>query len=210
MVHIYEPEADVIDTWADFLQGVESNVYSQFGEDGLLSGLFDRIGTENRWCFEVGASDGLIYSNTKVLRNQQWSAVLIESSQKLIANLTNVAATEANSRVIGVEVGGDTTIDDLLEYTDAPFDMDLGVIDVDGQDYWLWDDMTMFTPRVMLVEYAYKELSHFVPKRGGDGQAELGAIVDLGISKGYRALATTPCNVLFCREDVMREVDAGQ
>ena len=210
MVHIYEPEAEIIDTWADFLQGVESNVYSQFGEDGLLAGLFDRIGTENRWCFEVGASDGLIYSNTKVLRDQQWSAVLIESSEKLVADLTHLAAKETNSRVVGVEVGGDVTLDELLEYADAPYDMDLGVIDIDGQDYWLWKDMTQFSPRVMLVEYAYKELSHFVPDRGGDGQAELAAIVDLGVSKGYRALVVTPCNVLFCREDVMKETDAGQ
>ena len=210
MVHVYEPESIVLDDWACFLGGHEANVHSQFGEDGLLSSLFGRIGTENRWCFEVGASDGLIYSNTKVLRDQQWSAVLIESSEKLIADLTNVAAKEPGSRVVGVEVGGDTTIDELLEYADAPFDLDLGVIDVDGQDYWLWHDMTLFAPRVMLVEYALRNLGHFVPERGGAGQSERGSIVDLGVSKGYRALAATPCNVLFCRADVMSEVDAGQ
>ena len=74
MVHVYTPEAEVLDEWAEFLVGQESNVHSQFGEDGLLAVLFERIGTENRWCFECGASDGLIYSNTKVLRDDGWSA----------------------------------------------------------------------------------------------------------------------------------------
>ena len=213
MVQAHKPECVILDEWAAFLVDAASNTYSQFGEDGLIEKLFDRIGTENEWCFEVGASDGLIYSNTKMLRDLHWSAVLIESSQKLIANLTNVAATEANSRVIGVEVGGDTTIDDLLEYTDAPFDMDLGVIDVDGQDYWLWYDMTMFMPRVMLVEYSLRNLARELPQRygGGDmnyGQAGRDFIVELGKDKGYQALAATPCNVLFVLEDVLKA--AGQ
>ena len=211
MVQVYEPEAKIIDTWADFMLGAESNTFSQFGEDGLLAALFDRIGTENRWCFEVGASDGLLYSNTKVLRDKQWSAVLMESSRKLIANLTYVASMENDSRVVGVEVGGDVTIDFLLEYAEAPFDMDLGVIDVDGQDYWLWHDMTQFAPRVMLVEYSLRNPTAAVPERGSDrGQAGHNLIVELGKDKGYRALVLTPCNVLFVREDVIKDCDAGK
>ena len=210
MVHVYTPEFVLLDDWADFLLDHEANVYSQFGEDGLIEALFERIGTENRWCFECGASDGVLYSNTKVLREAGWSAVLIEASDKLVVDLTETAKTETNSKVVGMEISSDTPLDEVLEYAGAPYDMDFGVIDIDGQDYWIWRDMMVFTPRVMLVEYALRNLDPFVYGRGGKGQSGRAAIVELGESKGYRALAATPCNVLFVREDVIKDCDAGQ
>ena len=211
MVHVYEPEAKILNTWADFLLGAESNTFSQFGEDGLIAALFEQIGTENRWCFECGASDGLIYSNTKVLRDAGWSAVLIEASVKLVVDLRETASAETNSKVIGIEVDRETPLDEVLEYADPPYDLDLGVIDIDGQDYWLWNDMTIYVPRVMLVEYSLRNLTAAVPERGSDrGQAGCKRIVELGKDKGYRALAVTPCNVLFVREDVIKDCDAGE
>ena len=213
MIFAYQPESVALDDWADFLDDAAENVFSQFGEDGLIELLFDRIGTENRWCFEVGASNGRLYSNTKVLRDAGWSAVLIESSDRLVADLRACAKMENDSRVVGVEVCGKTPIDWVLEHAEAPGDMDLGVIDVDGQDYWLWYDMEFYTPRVMLVEYSLRNLSAAVPERipGGalkHGQAGRDLIVQLGKDKGYRALVATPCNVLFVREDVIEGNDA--
>ena len=207
MVHVYTPEFVALDNWADFLLDHEANVYSQFGEDGLIEALFERIGTANRWCFECGASDGVLYSNTKVLRDAGWSAVLIEASDKLVVDLTETAKTETNSKVVGMEISSDTPLDEVLEYAGAPYDMDFGVIDIDGQDYWIWRDMTVFTPRVMLVEYAYRVKDAPAPalassgRSGDNSQAGFNVIVELGESKGYRALAATPCNVLFVRED---------
>ena len=54
------------------------NVYTQFGEDGLIESVFGRIGVRNHWCFEVGASDGFFYSNTLRLREHGWSSVLVD------------------------------------------------------------------------------------------------------------------------------------
>lgn len=212
----WKPEAVVLDDWAVFLKDTEANVCSQFGEDGLICQVFKRVGTENRWCFECGAADGIEYSNTKVLREAGWSAILMERNGKLAVSLKELAATEHNSRVVGMQIDRDLPLDDVLQYADSPFDLDFGVIDVDGQDWWLWHDMSVYTPRVMLVEYAYRDKDAPVPTRasssrnGERGQAGLDAIIELGTAKGYRAVAMTPCNVLFVLEDVIRESDAGQ
>ncbi len=219
LTHVnYKPEAVVLDERASFLAGMESNIYSQFGEDGLIRGVLEWIGTENRWCFECGASDGVLYSNTKVLREDGWAAVLIERDARLVADLLKTAANETNSRVVGMEIDKDLPLDDVLEAAGAPHELDLGIIDVDGQDYWLWSDLVLFTPRVMLVECAYRNHNAPIPERGAPRrnrhnqplQAGLDSIIELGTSKGYRALAATPCNVLFVRQDVIRETDAGQ
>ena len=209
MVQAYKPEAVILDERSAFLDGSAANQYSQFGEDVLIDELFDVIGTTNRWCFEVGASDGRKYSNTKVLREQGWSAVLMEGDGKHLGALNYAADTEDGTCAHWVEIDIDTTIDDVLARDHAPYDMDLGVIDIDGQDYWAWSDMRLYHPRVMLVEYRLRSPEASIPQRydGGDmnyGQAGRDAIVELGREKGYRALAATPCNVLFAKEELCR------
>ncbi len=96
--------------------------------------------------------------------------------------------------------------------------MDLGVIDIDGQDYWVWDGMERYRPRVMLVEHAAgthdqnkflkrDPTAMFIPEQGDSqkGQASFAAIVELGQSKGYTPLAVTHCNVLFCLTELVTE-----
>ena len=40
--------------------------FSQFGEDGIIREILNRINPKNldKWCVEFGASDGILYSNT--------------------------------------------------------------------------------------------------------------------------------------------------
>ena len=120
MVQAYKPEAVILDERSAFLDGSAANQYSQFGEDGLIDELFDVIGTTNRWSFEVGASDGRKYSNTKVLREQGWSAVLMEGDGKHLGALNYAADTEDGTCAHWVEIDIDTTIDDVLGRDHAP------------------------------------------------------------------------------------------
>ena len=168
------------------------NVYTQFGEDGLIASVFQRIGEANRQCFEVGAADGLFYSNTLRLRELNWRAVLIESDEQKAEVLKNRYGKDS--------ICLHMTCDSLNEpLRDAGFsrDLDLGVIDIDGQDYYLWEELTEFQPRVMLVEISTRHPVEPPPERGGEGQAGIDAIRALGEKKGYTLVAETLCNALF-------------
>lgn len=168
------------------------NVYTQFGEDGLIAATLQRIGETNRQCFEIGAHDGRFFSNTLRLRQAGWRACLIESNQEQFKKLQS-------------EFGKDSTcIHSLCTDLNAPLreadfarKCDFGVIDIDGQDFWLWEDLTEFQPRVMLVEISTRGTVEPPPERGGEGQAGLDAIKSLGESKGYTLVAETFCNALF-------------
>ena len=47
------------------LKKFEKNIYSQFGQDGVLENILSRIGPlENINCLEVGGWDGVLLSNT--------------------------------------------------------------------------------------------------------------------------------------------------
>lgn len=178
----------------DWLRDKQRNDTSQFGEDGLIEAVFDRIGTTNQWCFEVGAADGLFFSNTKRLRDAGWSAVLIEADP-LKANECRKFENQ-KVQVIQQKIGA-SSLDHILDGCAAPIRLDLGVIDIDGQDYWAWKGLKSYRPRVMLVEFIYVGDPEFIPPLNGEGQAGLDAIMKLGIEKGYTPVARTYCNLLF-------------
>lgn len=188
----------VLDARAGGLQGLQRNDYSQFGEDGLVEAVFARIGETNRWCFEVGAADGLFFSNTKRMRDAGWSAVLIEENAESCRACRQYESNKV--QVVNEAIGPGNPLEGVLSRCRCPTDCDFGVIDIDGQDYWAWLRMEAYRPRVMLVEYNYAA-SAILPPEGGAGQAGLQDIVKLGQQKGYVALAKTYCNVLFVEQD---------
>ena len=171
-----------------------ANVYTQFGEDGLIAACLEKIGTANQQCFEIGAADGRFFSNTLRLREEGWRAVLIEADAKQHTKLVS----EFGHTAICIHETC-TDLDATLSTTgicDAP---DLGIIDIDGQDYWLWHDLRNVRPRIMLVEILPNQPKVPAPERGAiaDRQAGLEAIATLGTVKGYTLVATTHCNALF-------------
>ena len=174
-----------------WLQKKASNVYTQFGEDGLIEAVFDRIGETNRQCFEIGAADGVFYSNTLRLRELGWKALLIESDVKRYLKLEQAFGNQSICILALIKELNHPLLNAGFETTP-----DLGVIDIDGQDYYLWESLTVFKPRVMLVEIN-PDAHEPLPPRNEPGQAGLTVIQRLGESKGYTLVATTFCNALF-------------
>src|SRR6185437_1983343 len=55
---------------ANRLLEFQHNVTSENGEDGILRRIFDCLGANEKFCVEVGAYDGCIFSNTWSLTNE--------------------------------------------------------------------------------------------------------------------------------------------
>ncbi len=185
-----------------FLTGFAANYTSQFGEDGLIAAAIEKIGAANRWCFEVGAHDGFFFSNTALLREYGWTAILIEADAEQYVKLAKIASPTVFTVPKKINC---RSLNHVLEEKGAPHDIDLGVIDVDGQDYWVWDGLRQFRPRLVLIEYAYatNDFDDRFPAVDGDGQATYKAILRLGAEKKYTALARTHCNILFCQSELL-------
>lgn len=176
----------------DWLKGKALNVYTQFGEDGLIATCLQKIGETNRQCFEIGAADGRFFSNTLRLREDGWKAVLIESNEALFQRLQ--ADFGEQSTCIHSTC---SDLDSALFSGGLSPAPDLGIIDIDGQDFWLWSDLVVYRPRIILVEISTRHHAEPPPERGGKGQAGLDAIASLGGQKGYTLVAETFCNALF-------------
>lgn len=186
----------------EWLRGTASNTYTQFGEDGLIQACLDHIGTTNRQCFEIGAADGRFFSNTLRLREDGWRAVLIESNR----NAYDVLQRDFGTTSVCIYETC-TDLDATLDTTGIHHAPDLGIIDIDGQDYWLWHDLRKARPRVMLVEIFPPDDEKPEPARGAgpEHQAGLNAIKRLGIEKDYTLVARTHCNALFIEASELKE-----
>ncbi|HUB95461.1 MAG TPA: hypothetical protein VL993_06065 [Stellaceae bacterium] len=186
------------------------NVTSQNGEDGIIARIFDVIGTTNRWCVEFGAWDGKLHSNTwTLIRDQGWTGVLIEGEADRFADLEKAyadcgARTHLMRRFVGLDPGN--RLDDLLSQVSTPEECDLISIDIDGNDWHIWNSLTTFHPRVVVIECnpSIENDIYFVQHYGPlvHHGASMLALVELGRSKGYELVASTGVNGFFVRTDL--------
>jgi hypothetical protein len=186
----------------DHFEAYASNVTSQSGEDGILAEIFRRIGTAHKSCVEFGAWDGKYLSNTwSMWHDQGWRAVLIEGNperhEQLAGSLSEFPAVATLCAYVQPE--GKFGLDNLLAGTGIEQDFDLLSIDVDGDDYQIWQGMEQFRPRVVVVEYnpTIPPELELVQKRGGYFGSSASALVSLATSKGYRLVCCTKTNCIF-------------
>ena len=73
----------------EILNKYSKKIYSQFGEDGIILEILNRLGSQNldNWCVEFGAWDGIHLSNTFNLVQQGWNAVYIEGDKSRYKDL---------------------------------------------------------------------------------------------------------------------------
>lgn len=188
------------------LNAFAENKYSQFGEDGIISEILDRlskhIGLDN-WCVEFGAWDGVNLSNTcGLIRERGYKAVLIEGDSErvksLIKNFPQDEVLKIN-KMVGLV--GKNSLDHILSQTPTPSDFDVLSIDIDGCDYWILESLKSFNPKILVIEYnptipnsiEYVQAPDFKIKQGSSPLS----IKILANAKGYDLVASTQTNLIF-------------
>ena len=190
-------------------------VCSQQDEDGILQEIFRRVGTSNRRFIEIGVGDGL-ENNTLNLLYAGWTGAWIDGSASDIASIRSRFVEWLMERKLSARQQFVTreNIDALLASFEPPADLDLLSIDVDGNDYHLWQATESIRPRVVVIEYN----ARFAPPvrwvqacqsgRVWDGSdafgASLASLAALGTQKGYALVGCTltGVNAFFVREDL--------
>lgn len=130
----------------------KKNIFSQNGEDGIISEIFNQIGIKYHRCCEFGAWDGIHLSNTRNLLLNGWSGVLIEGDPgKCVQLNSNYAGRDDVSCIEAFVDTGENTLATIFERNGIKPDLDFLSIDVDGLDYEIFESMRM-RPRVVCIE----------------------------------------------------------
>jgi hypothetical protein len=183
------------------LNRAEARVYSQNGEDGIIAWLFSQIGVANRTFVEFGIGDGSECNTANLSITFGWRGLLMEADPHQAERARRFYAsrpTAPDVRITTARVASET-IDDLLRRNGIEGEIDLLSLDIDGNDYWVWQAITAIDPRLVVIEYNASfgpNRSVTVPYRedfdryrehvsGFYHGASLTALTKLGAQKGY-------------------------
>ncbi len=194
------------------------SVYSQNDEDGIIQEIFHRIGSRSKIFVEFGAGDGL-QNNTAYLLMQGWNGLWIEGNRSCVKKICNVYAKALSSSQLKIENTFITkdNIDCLISkhYTG---EIDLLSVDIDGNDYYVWQNIKCVNPRVVIAEYNGKfppPCTYCMPyneKHVWDGSDIMGmslqCATDLAESLGYKLVGTnlSGVNAFFVRKDLVQDL----
>lgn len=197
------------------LESYGFKVYSQNDEDGILQEIFRRIGTTDCRFVEFGVQDGL-ECNSHYLLFKGWSGLWIEGDQEYVGRIQELFRPVLQNGQLQVRSAFITkdNINSIIAGAGFSGQIDLLSIDIDGNDYYVWEAIDVVLPRVVVIEYNGKfppdlewkmayDADHFWRCCDWHG-ASLKSLELLGRKKGYRLVGTGlgGVNAFFVRNDL--------
>lgn len=176
-------------------------VYSQFEEDGLLLFLFAVIGIKSKTFIDVGAGDCILSNCANLAVNFGWHGLFIDGNPAKIERGRKYYASHPDTGLFPPKFScamvKRENINQIIEEAGFCGEVDLLSIDIDGNDYWIWDALEVVAPRVVIiethVEFGLRNIvvpyapDYVYPGRHPDylGASPV-AVVKLAEKKGYR------------------------
>lgn len=200
------------------LKSNEFQVFSQWGEDGIIQFLIRNIDIKRKIFVEFGV-ENYTESNTRfLLINNNWSGLVMDGSLENINYIKqDPIYWQHNLKAVQAFIDKDNVNNLLLE---NGIEGEIGIlsIDIDGNDYWVWDAIDVISPAIVIIEYNSRfgkdkaitipyDLSfvrseaHYSMLYAG---ASLKAVYNLGKTKGYSFVGSNRVgnNAFFVRSDL--------
>jgi hypothetical protein len=196
--------------------------YSQFEEDGIILYVLSMIGFKTRRVVEMCCGSGEECMATNLILNHGYDGFLFDGNPGSIQQAKTFFESKQDCLLyppVLTEAWITTdNVNDLLTQSGCAGEVDLFSLDIDGNDYWIWDAIRAINPRLLLFEtnniipadksltieyqpefYCWDKPEPALEYRG----ASLLAMQKLCRSRGYRMIGAHRhgFNVFFLRED---------
>lgn len=204
---------------SDEIAANEFKVYSQFGEDGIIQWLLRRVPTGARVFVEFGVEDYREANTRFLLVNDRWSGLVMDGSPENVRRIRRDPISWSNTLASECAFIDRDNVNRLIGGHGIQGDIGLLSVDVDGNDYWIWQAIDVISPRIVICEYnslfgpsravTIPYDPAFVRSRAHYSQvyygASISALTDLARSKGYSLVGSNRAgnNIFFVRDDVV-------
>jgi hypothetical protein len=203
------------------LNDVEFKIFSQWGDDGIIQWLTGVLEFPNRTFAEFGVAN-YRESNTRFLMmNDNWSGLVMDGSDSNVAQIVESEyywkyQLDARSEFIDAD-----NINSLLGSSRIGREVGILHIDLDGNDYWIWEKINVIDPIVVILEYNSlfgadrsitlpyakdfdRTKAHYSNLYWG---ASLRALCQLSASKGYAFIGCNSAgnNAYFVKKDRLND-----
>ena len=132
---------------------IEFSVFSQFGEDGIINWIVDKIPVSNKTFVEIGTQD-YWESNTRfLLKLRNWKGYLIEGSYDYVKKIKSQRIYwQHNIKAINSLVTKEN-INQILSKNVKEKNIGLLSIDIDGNDFWVLKEIASISPDIVICEF---------------------------------------------------------
>jgi hypothetical protein len=199
------------------LNTAEYQVFSQWGEDGIIAWLVDQLDGIPCSFVEFGVEDYQESNTRYLLQSRNWQGLVIDGFQKNINYIRNQEYYWRNDLTAICAFIDRNNINSLFLENGFKGEVGLLSIDIDGNDFWVWQAIEVVSPVIVVCEYNAvlgDKLSLSVPYKSDFQRtlehysnlyfgASIRAMIRLGLDKGYTFIGTTSsgCNAFFIRND---------
>lgn len=195
-------------------------VFSQWDEDGIIQYLISKLPIANETFIEFGV-ENYEESNTRFLMlNNNWQGMVLDGCAADIRAIQKDPIYWQYDLQAKAAWITRKNIDALL--CESGFSPDVGLlsIDIDGNDYWIWEDIESIRPRIVIAEYngLFRLAPVAVPYRDDFNRtsahhsnlyygSSLAALHSLAKKKGYVLVGSNfwGHNAFFLRSDIAGE-----
>ena len=204
------------------LSDIEFQVYSQWGEDGIIDWLINKYPEIPKIFLEIGTQD-YKESNTRfLLINKNWNGFIIEADKAAVEDIKSQRIYwKHNLRAINEFITKDN-INNVIKKFNIPKKIGLLSLDIDGVDYWVLKKLSALDPSIIVCEYnslfgqkksvtvPYK--SNFIRSKEHYSNlyygASINAFIDLMKKKNYFLIGTNSAgnNAFFVKKNIWNKV----
>ena len=206
---------------AEDLPASEFRVFSQWGEDGIIQFLLSKVKVPRKVFIEFGVESYVEANTLFLLTNNNWSGLVLDGSGENIRRIKRSAMYwQYNLKAVEAFITREN-INVLLAENGMSGEIGLLSIDIDGNDYWVWQAIDTVSPAILVLEYNarfgateavtipydpafMRAKAHYSHIYYG---ASLGALTRLSRSKGYALVGCNSAgnNAFFVRKDLRPE-----
>jgi hypothetical protein len=205
-----------------FPQNNTLNIFTKNNEDGILLSIIRAVGCDNNFFLDIGSNDCIISNCANLAFNQGWQGYFIDGNKQVLDRgryiyKKHFTSTSDNfcfiNSVVTVE-----NINSIISQLGSFSKIDLLCIDLDGNDYFIWEAINVINPKIVLVEVQVeKGSSEFIPESDNDfelfesntpkGASPL-SMTQLAHKKGYELVsANKGCfNLFFVKKEFLKDL----
>ena len=216
-----------------FSQARSLSGQAEHGEDGIIGRILEELRVECRFCVEFGAGDGVKNSVTYPFRLAGARSLLMDGMVEMDRNShgqylgpncetsagSSVQSIRDNNQNVKLEFINAENINSLFVKYRVPYDFQLLVIDIDGNEYHIWKALE-FAPDVVMIEYNQHirpDLKCTIPYdpnfrtsvKSRFVSASCSALASLGKQKGYTLVEVDKINMIFVKNDLVECLETG-
>lgn len=131
----------------------EFKIFSQWGDDGIINFLINYLDIDEKSFIEFGVENYTECNTRFLLVNDNWKGLIIDGSEN---HMNSVKNDNIFWRHDLTAIANFVTVENIDEiFLNNNFGGKLGIlhIDIDGNDYWIWNKIKSVDPTIVIMEY---------------------------------------------------------